>query len=41
MNLLTKQKVTDVENELMAVSGKRVREFGMDIDGCVGWTLYI
>ena len=39
--LQNRKRFTGLENELMAVSGKRVREFGMDIYGCVGWTRYI
>ena len=41
VNLLTKQRLTDLENALMVVRGKRVREFGMDMYGRVGWTHYI
>ena len=36
--LQNRKRLTDLENELMVVRGKRVREFGMDMYGCVGWT---
>ena len=31
MNLLTKQRLTDLENEFMVAWGKGVREFGLDV----------
>jgi len=41
MNLLTKQKLTDLENKLMVTKGEKVREINQDFGNSRFTLLYV